>query len=87
MSQKQEERVADIGLGPIDTEEGPVEAVQIGSVTPDPTSTSPSTSITEDAASTDAQEIQTSGESQPTVEAPQKQRRKSKGKKTNPAAR
>jgi hypothetical protein len=85
VSQKQQERLeqVDMGLAPIHAEEGQIEAVQTGSVTPVPTSTSPassSTSMAEDAALTDAQETQTSEESQPTAEAPQKRRGKSKGK-------
>jgi hypothetical protein len=92
VSQKQQEDLEPVGIGlapipmgpaPIDAEEGQVEEVQTGSVTPVSTSaspTSPSISMAEDAAPTDAQETPTSGESQSTAEAPQKRRRKGKGK-------
>ena len=81
MSQKQQERLAQ----QLNTEEEQIEAVQTESVTPIPVTTSasptsPSTSIAEDAATTEAQETQTSGESQPTGEAPQKKRGQRKGK-------
>lgn len=85
MSQKQQERLeqVDVVLASRNAEGGQEEAVQTGSITPVSTSassTSPSSSTAEDAALTDVQETQTSGENQPTAEAPQKKRRKNKGK-------
>jgi hypothetical protein len=85
VSQKQQEHIAqvDIDMASIKAEEGQIEGVQTESVTPVPTSASPtssSTSTVEEATPTDAQQPQTSGESQPTAATPQKKRRKSKGK-------
>jgi hypothetical protein len=84
VSQKQQELLdqVNMGLAPANAEDGQVEAVQTGSADPASASpTSPSTSIAEDAALTEgAQETQTSGESQPTAEVPQKKGRKRKGK-------
>ena len=81
VSQKQQERLAQ----QLNAEEGQIEAVQTESVTPIPVTTSassasPSTSMAEDEATTDAHESQTSEDSQPTGETPQKKRGKRKGK-------
>ena len=73
MSQKQQERLAQ----QTDPEESLTGEIQNESVTASPV---PSTPMAEDKAVADAQETQTSGNSQPTEEAPQKKRRKRKQK-------
>jgi hypothetical protein len=77
VSQKQQEGLEQ----QVKSEGSVIEEVQTESVTPvSVTSSSPSTPIAEDMAVTDVQEMRTSGESQPTVEAPQEKRHKRKTK-------
>jgi hypothetical protein len=77
VSQKQQECLEQ----QVKSEECAIEAAQTESVTPvSVTSTSPSAPVAQDTPVTDVQETQTSGESQPTGETPQKKRSKRKGK-------